>query len=231
MVESISMMEAPPRIVTEVPGGPRSREMLEKQDKYETASRTYTRFFRMAVDRASGSTVMDVDGNIFIDWFAGICVLNLGHNHPVVRAAIERQLDRLVHINEVPPTEARVRFMETLLSTLPGSLRNRAKVMFTVTGADACEAAVSLARHVSKGRTIVAFGGAYHGVAGGHIVGATANWHYREYAGLSAQDIYHLPYPYTYRFPVRMAEEDVSKAVVDMLRYLIRDRTQGGQGR
>lgn len=60
----------------------------------ETQSRTYTRAFKLAVDNARGSTVMDLDGNIFIDWFAGISVLNLGHNNPIVRHAIEEQLEK-----------------------------------------------------------------------------------------------------------------------------------------
>ena len=217
-------LEGAPRIVTDLPG-PKSREMLKRQDKYETHTRTYTNIFQLAVNRASGSTIEDMDGNLFIDWFAGICVLNLGHNHPVVREAMEEQLDKLVHINEIP-SEVRVEFLETLESVLPGKLRNKSKVMFTVTGADACEAAISLGRFVSKKKTIVAFGGAYHGVAG-DIIGATANHHYRDYAGLSANNIYHLPFPYTYRFPVKVPEEDISKVVVDQLEYLIKDPYSG----
>jgi 4-aminobutyrate aminotransferase-like enzyme len=207
------------------PPGPKSSEILAKQDQYETNSRTYTKQFRMAIKRASGSTVEDVDGNIFIDWFSGICVLNLGHGHPVVKRAMLDQIEKLVHMNEVP-NETRVNFLETLASTLPGSLKNNVKVMFTVTGGDACEAACALSRHVTKKRTIVVFGGAYHGVAG-DIVGATANHHYRDYAALSSQNYYHLPYPYSYRFPINVKSEDVSKAVVDQLEYLIKDPYSG----
>jgi len=213
-----------PKIVTELPG-PKSKILLQKQDMYETSSRTYTKQFQIAVNKAIGSTIEDIDGNIFIDWFSGICVINLGHNHPVVNKAMVDQIDSLVHINEVP-SEARINFLETLNSTLPGRMRDRSKVLFTVTGADACEAAVSLARHVTRKKTIVAFGGAYHGIAG-DIVGATANYHYRDYAGLSAQNIYHLPYPYAYRFPINVPEEDISKTVVDQLEYLIKDPYAG----
>lgn len=216
-----------PSIRTELPG-PKSAELLKRQDRYETGSRTYTRQFSIAIDKAKGSTVMDVDGNLFIDWFSGICVLNMGHSHPLVREAMIEQLDSLVHINEVP-TETRAQFLETLVSTLPGSLKNRAKVMFTVTGADACEAAIALARHVTGRKTIVAFGGAYHGVAG-DIVGATANHSFRDHAGLSLQNFHHLPYPYEYRFPLSVPSEDVSKAVVDQLEYLLKDPYAGAGG-
>ncbi|MEM3711679.1 MAG: aspartate aminotransferase family protein [Thermoprotei archaeon] len=131
----------------------------------------------------------------------------------------------MVHMNEVP-NEARVSFLETLNSTLPGSMENNSKIMFTVTGADAFEAAMSLARWTTKRRTIVSFGGAYHGVHGG-VIGATANYHYREYAGLPAYAIHHLPYPYTYRFPFRVAEGDEAKVVVEMLEHLLQDEYAG----
>ena len=213
-----------PFVKTALPG-PKSEKMLAIQNMYETASRTYTRQFRIAVAKARGSTVEDVDGNLFIDWFAGVCVLNLGHSHPVVRKAMMLQLDELVHINEMP-TESRIRFLETLNSTLPHGLKDKSRVMFTVTGADACEAAVSLARHVSGRRTIVAFGGAYHGVAG-DIVSATANHHYRDFAGIRLGDVYHLPFPYAYRFPVRVSPDEVCKYILDQLEYLIKDPYAG----
>lgn len=219
----LSFNEAPV-IKTELPG-PKSKEILDRQNKWETGTRTYTNVFKIAIDRGRGSTVLDMDGNVFIDWFSGICVLNFGHSHPIVKNAMIDQLDKIVHINEVP-TEVRADFMETLLSTMPGDLKENGKVMFTVTGADACEAATSLARFVSKKKTIVAFGGAYHGVAG-NIIGATANHDYRDHAGLSPQDIYHLPYPYTYRFPIKMPEEDIGKSVIDSLEYLIKDPYAG----
>ena len=216
--------EGAPRIRTELPG-PRSREVLEKQDKLETASRTYTNQFRMAIKEARGSTVRDLDDNVFIDWFSGICVLNLGHNHPLVKRAMMEQLEKIVHINEVP-TETRIEFLSTLNSTLPGGLKNHSRTMFTVTGADACEAAISLARHVSGKKTMIVFGGAYHGVAG-DIISATANHHYRDLAGIDRGNFYHLPYPYSYRFPIKVKEEDISKTVVDQLEYLIRDPYSG----
>ena len=222
-MENLNLKEVP-SIRTQLPG-PKSAELLRKQDLLETGTRTYTKQFRIAIKRALGSVIEDMDGNLFIDWFSGICVLNLGHSHPAVKGAVLKQLDSIFHINEVP-TEARVDFLETLSSTLPGNLKGESKTMFTVTGADACEAAISLARHVSGKKTIVAFGGAYHGVAG-DIVGATANHHYRDYAGLSAQNIYHLPYPYSYRFPAKIANEDISSYIVDQLEYLVRDPYAG----
>lgn len=213
-----------PSVKTELPG-PRSKEMLDVQNELETLSRTYTSFFPVAIAEGRNSSILDMDGNVFVDWFAGVCVINLGHANPLVVNAMRGQLEAISHINEMP-VPARTSFLKTLNSTLPGDLRNNSRTMFTVTGADACEAAVSLARHVTGRRTIVAFGGAYHGVHGG-IIGATANRHYREYASLPSYGVHHLPYPYTYRFPYSVREGDESKSVVDTLEYLIRDASSG----
>ncbi|MCL5437704.1 MAG: aspartate aminotransferase family protein [Candidatus Thermoplasmatota archaeon] len=216
--------EEAPAIKTTLPG-PKSRVYLDKQDALETNTRTYTGQFRLAVEKARGSTIRDMDGNVFIDWFSGICVLNLGHSHPVVKNAMMEQLDTLVHINEIP-SETRINFLETLNSTLPGKLRNHSKTMFTVTGADAVEAGMAMARHLTGRKTIVAFGGSYHGVAG-DVVAATSNHHYRDNANLDLRNIYHLPYAYPYRFPVRASEDEISQIIVDQLEYLIRDPYAG----
>lgn len=219
----LSFDEAPV-IKTQLPG-PKSKTYLDKQDALETNTRTYTGQFRLAVEKAKGSTIRDMDGNVFIDWFSGICVLNLGHGHPVVKDAMVGQLDTLVHINEVP-SEIRIKFLETLDSTLPGELRNHSKTMFTVTGADAVEAAMAMARHLTGNKTIVAFGGSYHGVAG-DVVAATSNHHYRDNANIDLRNIYHLPYAYPYRFPVKSREDGISQILADQLEYLIKDPYAG----
>jgi len=221
LTQRLSLENAP--LIRVKPPGPKSRELLEIQDRYETSSRSYTRFFRTAIDYGKGSTVVDMDGNVFIDWFGGVSVMNLGHGNPVVVEAIRKQLDRITHITEVP-TEARISYLKNLNSSLPGELKNHSKVLFTVTGADACEAAVSLARYVTKRRTIIAFSGSYHGIAGG-IVQATANPHYREYSSFNPHEIFFAPFPYPYRFPFK--GDDISKVVIDYLDYLISDPYSG----
>lgn len=223
VLNRLSLSDAP-SIKTEVPG-PKSREMLEIQDRIETSARSYTRFFKFAIERAKGSTVVDMDGNVFIDWFGGVSVMNMGHGHPAVTEAIKNQLEKISHITEIP-TESRIKYLDTLNSVLPGNLKNNSKIMFTVTGADACEAAISLARHNSKRNTIIAFSGSYHGVAGG-IVGATSNYHYREYAGFSTQNYAYVPFPYRYRFPWSVREEDISKEVISDIEFQIKDNYSG----
>ena len=217
-------IENAPLLKTKIPG-PKSKEFLDIQDTLETSSRSYTSFFRFAIDYGKGSTVVDMDGNVFIDWFGGVSVLNLGHGHPAVMNALKSQVEKITHITEVP-TEARIKYLKTLNSVLPGKMRNNSKVHMTVTGADACEAAVSLARYNSKKPTIIAFSGSYHGIAGG-IVGATSNYHYRDYAGFSSQNYVYAPYPYPYRFSSKTNPEDISKEVVERIVDMIRDPYSG----
>ncbi|MCW6158553.1 MAG: aspartate aminotransferase family protein [Thermoplasmatales archaeon] len=217
-------IENAPLLKTKIPG-PKSKEFLDIQDMLETSSRSYTSFFRFAIDYGKGSTVVDMDGNVFIDWFGGVSVLNLGHGHPAVMSALKSQVEKITHITEVP-TEARIKYLKTLNSVLPGKMRNNSKVHMTVTGADACEAAVSLARYNSKKPTIIAFSGSYHGIAGG-IVGATSNYHYRDYAGFSSQNYVYAPYPYPYRFSSKTNPEDISKEVVERIVEMIRDPYSG----
>lgn len=218
----LSFNRAP--LIRETPPGKKSLEILKKQDEFETNARTYTKIFRFAIDEAKGATVKDVDNNVFIDWFAGVAVMNMGHNHPAVRMALLDQIEKIVHVPEIP-TEIRIKFLEILLSVLPGNLKNNAKVLFTTTGADACETAVSLARYITGRKTIVAFGGAYHGISGG-ISATTGNYHYREFGGFRYENVHHLPYPYEYRFPLKV-KEDISKIIVDNLEYLIKDPYAG----
>ena len=223
-MQGLSFEEAPRMLVK--PPGPKSKELLAKQSALETRAVIYSKAFPFAIDSAKGATVRDVDGNIYIDWVSGISVLNLGHNNPDVSAAVKSQMDRIWHALEIP-TEARMGFLERIHSILPGNLRGHAKILFTVTGGDACEAAVSLAKYVSGKRTLIAFEGAYHGVHQG-IVGATASRQYLASSGAMRYGVFHLPFPYPYRFPLPVERKgDEAKVVLRYLEHLLTDSHSG----
>ncbi len=186
----------------------------------------YSKAFPFAIDSAKGATIKDVDGNLYIDWVSGISVLNLGHNNPIVSTAAKSQMDRIWHSLEIP-TETRIAFLERMHSVLPGNLRGHAKILFTVTGGDACEAAVSLAKYVSGKRTIIAFEGAYHGVHQG-IVGATSSRHYLATSGAMRYGVFHIPFPYPYCFPLPVERKgDEAKVVLRYLEHLLTDSYSG----
>jgi 4-aminobutyrate aminotransferase-like enzyme len=185
-----------PRILTPPPG-PASRKLLEAQARLETEAVVYAKYFPIGVARAQNASIEDVDGNRFIDWISGVSVLNLGHRHPRLRAALDAQADRIWHSPEMP-TPARIDFLEQFHSILPQGMRGRAKVLFTVTGADSVETAVSLADYVKGRRGTVAFSGAYHGVHGG-AANLTSGRKYRSTTSFRGASVIRVPYPDPYR--------------------------------
>jgi 4-aminobutyrate aminotransferase-like enzyme len=214
-----------PRILVKPPG-PRSKELLRKQEELETKAVVYSKAFPFAIDSADNATIKDVDGNLYIDWVSGISVLNLGHRNPAITHAVGVQLGKIWHALEIP-TETRIGFLERIHSVLPPSLRGHAKIMTTVTGADACETAVSIARRITGRKTMVAFEGSYHGVHQG-AVSLTSSRHYIEYAGVPRQGVFRLPYPYSYRFPLPVEREgEEAKVVLRYLEHLIEDEHSG----
>lgn len=217
--------EEAPRILVKPPG-PKSQELLAKQRSLETRAVIYSKAFPLGIDSAKGATIKDVDGNLYIDWISGICVSNMGHNNPFVTAAVRAQFDKIWHALEIP-TESRIRFLEKMHSVLPGKLHGHAKILLTVTGGDACEAAISMAKYVTGRNTIVAFGGSYHGIHQG-IVSLTASRNYLRTSGQVRHGVFHLPFPYSYRFPFPVEKKgDEAKVVLSYLEHLLNDEHSG----
>ncbi|WP_367141064.1 MULTISPECIES: aspartate aminotransferase family protein [Streptomyces] len=151
-----------PHVRGDLPG-PRSAELLARQEQRESSARTYPRHLPIALADGAGSFVRDVDGNVFIDFLAGAGVLSLGHSHPELVRVVARQLDVLSHGLDFP-TPAKDEFTEAQLSMLAPELRERTKVHFCgPTGANAVEAAVKLCKIATGRGDIVSFQGAFHG--------------------------------------------------------------------
>lgn len=219
--ESGSYLDAP-RIL-HPPPGPRSRELLADQARWETDAVAYSHYFPMAVRSARGATIEDVDGNRYIDWVAGISVLNLGHRHPRLVAALEAQNRTVWHALELP-TEARINFLKELEASLPGTLRDHARIFFTVTGGDAIETAVQLADFAQHRHGTLAFSGAYHGVHGG-AVHLTSARRYHTTTPFPGGAIVRVPYPDPYR-PVLGADEGAAGTMA-YLEHLVNDPSSG----
>jgi len=224
MTEASDWLSFPdaPRIVVPPPG-PKSRELLKEQARLETDAIAYPHYFPIAPKVARGSTIEDVDGNRFVDWVSGISVLNLGHCHPRLVAALEAQAEQLWHALELP-TEARVRFLRELDDALPGTLRHHARILFTVTGGDAVETAVSLADYAQGRQGTVAFSGAYHGVHGG-VVNLTGGRRYRATSSFRGGAVIRVPYPDPYR-PILGADEGAAGTIA-YLEHLVSDPHSG----
>lgn len=146
------------------------------------------------VDRAENAEVWDVEGNRYIDFAAGIAVVNTGHRHPKVIAAVEKQLHSFTHTcHQVLPYENYIRLAERLNALVPGDFEKR--TVFVTTGAEAVENAVKVARYATGRQAVIAFGGAFHGrtFMGMSLTGKVQP--YKAGFGTMMPDIYHVPFP------------------------------------
>jgi 4-aminobutyrate aminotransferase/(S)-3-amino-2-methylpropionate transaminase len=114
------------------------------------------------VESAKGAVIKDVEGNEYIDFAGGIAVMNVGHSHPKVVAAIKAQAEKFTHTCfMVNPYDAPVRLAEKLAAITPGDFAK--KTLFVNSGAEAVENAVKIARYYTKRPAIIVFENGYHG--------------------------------------------------------------------
>ncbi|AKL15441.1 TPA: 4-aminobutyrate--2-oxoglutarate transaminase [Kluyvera intermedia] len=113
-------------------------------------------------EKAENATLWDVEGNEVIDFAAGIAVLNTGHRHPKIVAAVEKQLQAFTHTAyQIVPYESYVSLAERINERVP--VDGPAKTAFFSTGAEALENAVKIARAYTKRPGVITFGGGFHG--------------------------------------------------------------------
>lgn len=186
-----------------------SDRLLAKQARRESNARTYPRHLPLAIRRAEGVTVEDVDGNTYYDCLAGAGTLALGHNHPVVVQAIEDVLDASgpLHTLDIT-TPTKDAFVDRLFESLPDEFADSARVQFcSPAGTDAIEAALKLVKTATKNRSMLAFRGGYHGMTHGAL-GLMGDTDPKEDVPGTMPDVHHLPYPYDYRCPFGIGGED-----------------------
>lgn len=146
------------------------------------------------VERAENAEVWDVEGRRYIDFAAGIAVVNTGHRHPRVMAAVAAQLERFTHTcHQVLPYESYIALGERLNARVPGDFEKR--TIFVTTGAEAVENAVKIARIATGRSAVIAFGGAFHGrtFMGMALTGKVQP--YKAGFGPMMPDVYHVPFP------------------------------------
>lgn len=174
--------------------GPNSEQLIKRQGKVDSNAVAYPNRVPIALDEAKGATVRDADGNTFLDFFAGIGVLNVGHSNPYVLDGVHEQLDRYTHTIDFP-TEARLDLIEKLDAIAPGDLSGNSKVIFGgPSGSDTIEGSIKLAKHNTGRHGLLAFEGSYHGATSGAL-SLTAAKKYKAGYGPLLSDTVHVPYP------------------------------------
>ena len=148
-------------------------------------------------ERAANAELWDVEGRRYIDFGAGISVLNVGHLHPKVKEAIAQQLEKLTHACfQVTPYESYVALAEKLNAIAPGSTPK--KTLFLTTGAEAVENAIKIARYHTKRSAVIAFTGGFHGRTLACISLTGKVQPYKVGFGPMLPEVYHVPFPMAY---------------------------------
>ncbi|CAM2156193.1 4-aminobutyrate aminotransferase PuuE [Pararobbsia alpina] len=145
-------------------------------------------------DRAENAELWDVEGRRFIDFAAGIAVLNTGHRHPKILDAVRAQLDRFTHTAyQIVPYESYVSLAEKINRLSPGT--HAKKTAFFTTGAEAVENAIKIARAATGRPGVIAFGGGFHGrtMMGMALTGKVAP--YKLGFGPFPGEVFHAPFP------------------------------------
>jgi 4-aminobutyrate aminotransferase len=189
-----------PLIHTPLPG-PKARKLIDQDRTYVSPS--YTRYYPLVVDKAKGLWVHDVDGNIFLDFTAGIAVCATGHCHPRVIKAIKKQSDLLLHMSGTDfYYRPQIVLAKKLAHMAPG--KGAKKVYFGNSGAEAVEAAFKLARWHTKRELNLAFYGAFHGRTMGALSLTASKTIQKKHYNPLVPGITHIPYAYCYRCPYNL---------------------------
>lgn len=138
----------------------KKQEIIQKQRDYLFSCVANYYQEPLVVDHAKGSTVVDVEGREYLDFFGGIVTVSVGHCHDKVVRAVEEQSGKLQHISTLYPTEPQVRLAEKLAEITPGRLK---KSFFTNSGTEANETAVLLAQLYTKCQDVITLRHAYSG--------------------------------------------------------------------
>ncbi len=210
-------------LIKTIPPGPKSKGYLDYQFSHEGSAVSYPRGMPMALRRAKGATVEDEDGNLYIDFFGGAGVMNVGHSNPEVIEAATRQLTELTHSLDFPNC-ARKALVETLLTLLPEPL---GRIFFGgPTGSDAVEAAMKLAKYNTRRFPMIAFEGGYHGMSAGALSLSSGLGFKEDFLPL-LPEVHFVPYAYCYRCAFGRKPETCDLDCAQYLDHILDDPHSG----
>jgi 4-aminobutyrate aminotransferase len=179
-----------PNIVTEIPG-PKAQAHIAFDEAWTSPS--LPRAYPIVPVRGDGLTVEDIDGNLFLDFAAGIAVNSTGHSHPRVVERIQRQAENLLHFSASDfylPIYAEAAAELSRIAPIGGPTR----AYLGNSGTEVVEAAIKLARHATRRQYVVAFLGAFHGRTYGSVSLTASKAKYHAGFGPLLPGVYHAPY-------------------------------------
>jgi 4-aminobutyrate aminotransferase len=197
------------------PPGPKACALIAEDNSLLSTS--LSRTSDLVGVRAHGAFVEDVDGNVYLDFGSGIGVNVMGHTHPRVVRAIQRQAEELIHVNSCdyysPP---QIEYARRIMSLSPGNYRKR--IFFSNSGAESVECAIKAAKFSTGRPGMIAFVGGFHGrTMGALALTSSSPVARRRYTSSLMPDVAFAPYAYCYRCPFGQRKEACG---LECLRYL-----------
>ena len=201
--------------------GPRSRDIIAREQRYVAPGlQSFALYAGVAMARGEGSTLIDEDGNRYIDFIAGIGVGSVGHCHPHYVETLKQQVERLTFGSFT--TETRSRFLELLASMTPPGLT---RIQLFSGGAEAVEASLRLAKSVTGKHEVLGFWGGFHGKTGG-VLGLLGS-DFKHGLGPFTPGQHLSPYADCYRCPLRLTYPSCGIACAEYVRDVIKYQTGG----
>src|SRR3954466_6265372 len=202
-----------PSLKTPLPG-PKATAIIERDTT--VVSPSYTRGYPLVIARGTGSTVEDVDGNVFLDCAAGIAVNSTGHAHPAVVKAITEQAQKFLHMSGTDfYYEPQVKLAEELAAITP--IHGGVRSFFGNSGTEAIEACLKLSRYATGRQNLIAFFGGFHGRSMGSLSLTASKAIQRRGFGPLMPGVYHAPYPDCYRCPLGLDARNCAAECLDFI--------------
>ena len=199
-----------------------AQEILEKQRKHLWPNHLLYYTDPLPLERGEGLYVWDVEGNRYLDFFAGILTTSVGHNNPRVNQRIHEQVDKILHTSTLYPHANQVLLGERLAEITPGELNT---FYFGTSGTDADETAVMLARVHTGHQEVIALRHGYSGKSPmAMALTGQAPW---RMGGDTVVGIKHAINPYCYRCPLKMTYPECGVACAEDVEDVIRTTTSG----
>jgi len=198
-----------------------SAQLCDEEQRYISPGlQEVSQVSRLAIKKAKGCRLEDMEGRTYLDFMAGVAVCSLGHSHPKYVAALKDQLDR-VTVGSFT-TENRVKLLRLIASLTPEGL-NRTQLFSG--GAEAVEAAIRLAKSHTKKYEVLSFWGGFHGKTGG-VLGLIGD-PFKKNWGILHPGLHLAPYADCYRCPYKMEYPGCGMFCLDFVRKIIENNTAG----
>ena len=210
------LREALPKVNGTLPG-PKAAAIIKRRE--ESMPAAIKCIYPCVIAKGEGAMFEDVDGNVFLDWIGGVGVLNIGYSHPQLIEAVKDQADKFFHsMMNITTHENYIKLAEKMNEIVPVK-GDKKMTMFVNSGSEADENAVKIARSYTGRPTVIVFSGAFHGRTTLTMT-MTAKKAYAVGMGPFPDGIYRAEFPYLYRKPHGLTDEEAIQYYVDKLNQL-----------